>query len=179
MEDKMTTVSSLEFREGMARLGAAVNIVTTSGPAGRYGLTASAVCSVTDTPPTLLVCMKRSSRLRDFFHENGVLCVNALTADQQPLSAMFAGQTERTMEERFEASEWKTLTTGAPVLLGAIASFDTRIARIVEVGTHTIFFCEVMGVQVGKASSSLVYFERSYHGIHSSNQFGKQVPLCG
>ena len=35
----------------MARLGAAVNVVTTDGPAGRYGFTASAVCSVTDDPP--------------------------------------------------------------------------------------------------------------------------------
>ena len=31
------------FREAMARLGAAVHIVTTDGPSGRYGVTASAV----------------------------------------------------------------------------------------------------------------------------------------
>ncbi len=36
----------------MARLAAAVNIVTTDGPAGRAGFTATAVCSVTDEPPT-------------------------------------------------------------------------------------------------------------------------------
>jgi Conserved protein/domain typically associated with flavoprotein oxygenases, DIM6/NTAB family len=41
------------FRNAMARLGSAVNIITTDGPAGRAGFTASAVCSVTDTPPTL------------------------------------------------------------------------------------------------------------------------------
>ena len=31
----------------MSRLGAAVNIITTDGPAGRAGFTASAVCGVT------------------------------------------------------------------------------------------------------------------------------------
>jgi hypothetical protein len=56
------TVSREQFRDAMARLGAAVNIVTTDGTAGRAGFTASAVCSVTDDPPTLLVCLNRSSR---------------------------------------------------------------------------------------------------------------------
>jgi len=53
------TVSREQFRDAMARLGAAVNIVTTDGTAGRAGFTASAVCSVTDDPPTLLVCLNR------------------------------------------------------------------------------------------------------------------------
>ena len=43
------------YREAMARLGAAVNVITTDGPGGRAGFTASAVCSVTDSPPTLLI----------------------------------------------------------------------------------------------------------------------------
>ena len=58
------TVTRQDFRDAMARLGAAVNIITTGGPAGRGGFTASAVCSVTDEPPTLLVCMNRGDRGR-------------------------------------------------------------------------------------------------------------------
>ena len=46
-------VEKQAYREAMARLGAAVNVITTDGPGGRAGFTASAVCSVTDTPPTL------------------------------------------------------------------------------------------------------------------------------
>ena len=44
-------VEKQAYREAMARLGAAVNVITTDGPGGRAGFTASAVCSVTDTPP--------------------------------------------------------------------------------------------------------------------------------
>ena len=44
------------FREGMSRLGAAITVLTSDGPAGRHGMTASAVVSVTDSPPTLIVC---------------------------------------------------------------------------------------------------------------------------
>ena len=36
------SVTRQEFRDAMARLGAAVNIITTAGPAGRGGFTASA-----------------------------------------------------------------------------------------------------------------------------------------
>jgi flavin reductase len=53
-------VERKEFRDAMARLCAAVNIITTDGPAGRAGFTASAMCSVTDTPADrMLVCMNQ------------------------------------------------------------------------------------------------------------------------
>ena len=56
-------VEKQAYREAMARLGAAVNVITTDGPGGRAGFTASAVTSVTDTPPTLLVCANRTNDL--------------------------------------------------------------------------------------------------------------------
>lgn len=45
----MNIVDQQTFRDAMSCMGAAVNIITTDGPAGRAGFTASAVCSVTDT----------------------------------------------------------------------------------------------------------------------------------
>ena len=62
------------FREAMSRLGAAVHIVTTSGKAGRAGFTATAVASVSDSPPTVLVCLNRKSQITpDHAREQGVL----------------------------------------------------------------------------------------------------------
>jgi flavin reductase (DIM6/NTAB) family NADH-FMN oxidoreductase RutF len=55
----------------MAMLGGAVSVITTDGVAGRFGFTASAVCSVTDSPPTLLVCMNRASHSNEHFKRNG------------------------------------------------------------------------------------------------------------
>ncbi len=42
----MELTDKASFRDAMAHVGAAVNIITTDGPAGRAGFTASAVCSV-------------------------------------------------------------------------------------------------------------------------------------
>ena len=149
----------------MARLGAAVNVVTTTGPDGPCGLTASAVCSVTDDPPTLLLCINRESELNEAFRASGVLCVNTLAASQEELSPLFAGFTGVAQAARFDQAKWTTLQTGAPVLEGAVVSFDCRIAQSTEVGTHTVFFCEVEAIRAGGAHEGLIYFGRSYHRI--------------
>jgi len=153
------------YREAMARLGAAVNIITTVDGTGRRGLTASAVCSVTDNPPTLLLCINRDSDMNEAFKASGILCVNTLGAAQEHLSPVFASMTGATQSERFAQAEWTTLATGAPVLQGAIVSFDCRITQSTEVGTHTVFFCEVEALQSSTESAGLIYFGRAYHRI--------------
>ena len=49
------------FKDAMANLGSAVNIVTTLSEGSATGFTATAVCSVTDSPPSLLVCLNHSA----------------------------------------------------------------------------------------------------------------------
>ncbi len=88
----MNIVDQQTFRDAMSCMGAAVNIITTDGPAGRAGFTASAVCSVTDTPPTLLVCLNRGASVWPAFNENRTLCVNTLSAGQEPLSNLLAAK---------------------------------------------------------------------------------------
>jgi flavin reductase len=158
-------VSKDQYREAMARLGAAVNVITTDGPGGRAGFTASAVCSVTDTPPTLLVCANRSNDSYHAFATNQVLCVNTLTPARQDLSPVFAGMTEHPIEARFDTAEWITLATGAPALAEAAVAFDCRIDQVVEVGTHDVFFCVVEAVHTGPVHEGLIYYARGYHRI--------------
>ncbi len=158
-------VSIAEFRNGMSLLTGAVNVITTGGPAGLAGFTASAVCSVTDQPPSLLVCMNRSSFAHRFFVENRAICVNVLSAVQQGLSALFANR-DVTMEQRFARAPWSPLTTGAPALEGALVNFDGVITHIHEVGSHSVFIAELRDVRLaGDASQGLVYFNRAYHRL--------------
>jgi flavin reductase len=156
------------YRDGMARLAAAVNVITTDGPAGRGGFTASAVCSVTDDPPTLLVCVNLSSRQNDFLRGNGVLCVNTLAAGQDGIAALFSTR-DLAMEQRFAGADWSSLQTGAPVLDGAVASFDCRIVERLERGTHAVILCEVQAVRVGASPEALVYFGRGYRRLRQTD----------
>lgn len=152
-----------QFRDAMSRLAAAVNVVTTNGPAGRHGMTASAVCSVTDRPPTLLVCVNRRSGSHQRFRDNGVLCVNVLAGHHQALSMHFA--TLADPDARFEHGHWTELATGAPVLADASAALDCRITQVSDVGTHGVFFCEVVGVSMAAQAGGLVWFDRTYHAL--------------
>jgi len=86
-------VTKEAYRNGMAKLGTAVSIVTTDGPAGKAGFTASAICSVTDTPPTLLVCLNRAASVYDAVSKNGVVAVNTLAPQHQGLASLFGGKT--------------------------------------------------------------------------------------
>ncbi|WP_447741127.1 flavin reductase [Pseudomonas laurentiana] len=157
-------VDITRFRNAMAMLGGAVSVITTDGPAGRFGFTASAVCSVTDSPPTLLVCMNRASYSNEQFKANGALCVNVLAGTHQELSGAFANR-NLSMEERFASTLWTVLESGAPVMQEALVNFDCRIAQVHEVGSHSIFYCEIQDIRQGGADDGLVYFNRAYHRV--------------
>ena len=153
------------FREAMSRLGAAVHVITSAGTAGRCGFTASSVCSVTDEPPTVLVCLNRSSSVHGMFRKNGVFCINTLGAGHEAISDAFAGFTGSAMDERFAATDWQTLATGAPAMTDALVSIDCRISSITEIGTHSVIFGAVQAIRFGQDNEALMYLRRAYHKL--------------
>jgi flavin reductase len=163
--DPVATVDPKLFREAMSRLGAAVHVVTTAGRAGKTGFTATAVCSVSDAPPTVLVCINRKSTGGPLMRENGVFCLNTLGADAEPIADMFAGRSGAQMEERFALGTWGTLATGAPVLADAVVALDCRVIEVKAVASHYVIFGAVESVQMGAPSPALVYHDRAYKRV--------------
>jgi flavin reductase (NADH) len=161
-----TTLSPQQqaFRNAMAHLPAAVNIITTDGSAGRCGITASAVCSVTDSPPTILVCLNRSSAMHDVFKQNGRLCVNVLSDEQEQLAMHFSGATKVAMEERFCWDIWES-DTPQPILREALVKLQGRIKEFKEVGSHSVMFVELDDIRVSEEKDSLIYFNRLFHKV--------------
>lgn len=153
-------IDQATFRQGMSNLGAAVNVITTDGAAGQAGFTASAVCSVTDSPPTLLVCLNRSASVFEKFKTNKVLCVNTLATHQTELSNVFGGKTP--MSERFLRGKWSTLITQAPVLDDALVSFDCEVVQSMSVGSHDVLICQVKAMKQNEGMNALMYFNRTY-----------------
>ena len=156
-------IEATDFRDAMALLTTAVHVITTQGASGVHGFTASAVCSVTDTPPTLLVCMNHSARSHEHFVDNKTLSVNVLGAQHEALSNAFASRLSS--EERFQKGSWTKLATGAPVLEDALVSFDCEIEDIQQVGTHSVFMCRIVAIKQNQHEESLVYFNRAYHHV--------------
>src|SRR5215467_3322709 len=163
--EPVVTVGAAAFRDAMCRLGAAVHVVTTDGPGGKAGFTATAVCSVSDDPATLLVCLNRRSQINAIFERNGTLCVNTLNADETEVADTFAGRTGRVMDERFVAGRWTVLKSGSPVLTSAVVALDCQIVEIKTVATHNIFFAVVEAIRHGPTSAALLYHDRAYKRV--------------
>ena len=153
------------FREAMARLGGAVHVVTTDGATGRSGFTATAVCSVSDQPATLLVCLNHRSRVTAALNANRILCVNTLRAGDDAVADVFAGRTGLYGEQRFMQGQWTKLETGAPALVSAVVNFDCRIIEAKPVASHNVYFCGVVAVRQGPPGRALVYHEREYKQV--------------
>ncbi|GLK68924.1 FMN reductase (NADH) RutF [Hansschlegelia plantiphila] len=150
-----------EFVDAMSRAVTSVNIVTTDGGAGRFGVTVSAVASVSADPPMILACINRNSPAAAAVRENGVLCVNLLADSHAPLSDVFAGRFGPEARFGSEAGSWTSGASGAPQLIGAVAAFDCALETAVDAGSHTIFVGRVLSVSVG-GEAPLAYCRRSY-----------------
>jgi len=162
--DHIPTVPAGQFREAMSHLGAAVHVITTAGPAGRSAFTATAACSVSDQPPTLLVCVNRRAQSAPIVSANGVFCVNTLRAGQESIADFFAKKSSN-KAAAFETSEWMSLETGSPVLSSAVVACDCRIIELKQVASHTVIFGAVTGVHLGPPGLALVYHDRAYKQI--------------
>ncbi|WP_417671753.1 flavin reductase [Roseibium sp.] len=153
------------FREAMSRIATAVHVLTTDGAGGRMGATVSAVCSVTDEPPTVLVCVNRTSRVHAAILENRVFCVNTLDDSHKEISDAFAGRGNMPMDERFAQTMWTPLATGAPALDEARLSIDCEVHTVTDVGTHSIIVGTVADIRMNEPGNSLLYVRRDYQSL--------------
>jgi len=155
-------VSAADFRDALSNALTPVTVVATDGEHGLAGVTCSAVCSVCDTPPTIMVCINRKSYSNDAIKRNGVLCVNWLQANHAHVSQMFAGAGSVPMPQRFEDAGWSELATGAPHYRDAIVALDCFVVEAMEIGTHSVFLARVVATAKAEQGMALGYIRRSY-----------------
>ncbi|HSG75244.1 MAG TPA: flavin reductase family protein [Burkholderiales bacterium] len=166
-------VNADQFKLGMRGLAHAVNVITAAHAGHRYGLTATAVCSVTAEPPTLLVCVNQRAATHGALAKSKAFCVNVLRAEDSDLSNLFSGA--QSGEKRFDTREWTKLATGSPVLLDALVSFDCRVVKKLKHGSHTVFLGQVQQVLFGKKGKPLLYAEGQYAKL-ASLAHGEPLP---
>lgn len=161
----LAVVDAQSYRKAMARVPTAVAVITTIGPQGPFGFTASAVTSVTDTPATLLVCVNQTTQTFPVITACGRLAVNVLAAADEPLAKRFAGGV-KDMAARFEGVDWYAGPAGSPLLRSALVAFDCVVVREIAAGTHAVFLCEVTAVVEAEAGTAgLLYVDRAFRTL--------------
>jgi flavin reductase len=167
----MTDAADLRaaFVEGMSRAATFVAVATTNGEGGRAGVTVSSLTSVSadGEHPSLLVCINRQSQAATAILQNRAFCANLLAENQQDIANLFAGRSSADRTERFDRVTWATGPLGQPVLEGATATFECRLATALLWETHHIIVGRVAAVQLSDNASALLYGQRAYRkAIH-------------
>jgi len=154
-------VSEDEFRRALSCFASGVNVVTTIDAAGElHGLTVSAFCSVSLTPPLVLICIEKTTASHFAFRESGAFVVNILNDSQTDLSEHFAAP----FADKFSVLPYRSGISGIAVLENTLATLECRIRHDFDGGDHSIFVGEVESAAVHDGSP-LVYFQSNYRKL--------------
>ena len=133
-------------------------MVTAEDASGtRVGMTISSFNSVSMAPPLVLFSIARSALSLDAVLGATGYAVNVLGRDQQQLSDRFA----RSQTDKWRFVEHAMGKSGAPLLVGAIATFECVPYATHDGGDHIIFVARVMGFSEGKGEP-LIFYEGGY-----------------
>ncbi len=157
-------MDTAKFRNLMRHQAGAVTIIAVGEAGDRTGLTATAMCSLTDTPPMLLICVNRRASAHAPIKLRQCFSVNVLARDQQDLARRFSTNSVKG-EMRFDADAWETLTTGSPILRNAIASFDCELVDEHSFETHSIFIGRIRDGNFREDTEPLLYFRGDFWNL--------------
>jgi flavin reductase (DIM6/NTAB) family NADH-FMN oxidoreductase RutF len=158
------SIPSEDYREALRHFPAGVTIVTINAGDQIHGLTVSAFASVSPEPPLIMVIIdQRHSAYELLESEGAAFAVNILHENQMDLSNRFAWLKD---EDRFDAGDWETAVTGAPILKSALAWLDCTIYASYPAGTHTIYIGEVQATGIPRPDQPpLIYWNRGYRHL--------------
>ncbi|MFN3869033.1 MAG: flavin reductase family protein [Hyphomicrobiaceae bacterium] len=164
-----TGIAPESYRALMRHQAGAVTVVATGHGETRAGLTATAFSSLSDSPPTVLVCVRRTASAHDSIITARRFAVNILSLAQQGIAERFSGKGGFRGAARFEGASWSTLRTGSPVLDGALANLDCELVEHHVFTTHSIVIGHVVDGRFDASAEPLLYFRGDYWNIGSAN----------
>jgi flavin reductase (DIM6/NTAB) family NADH-FMN oxidoreductase RutF len=156
-------VTAEQIRHALGHFATGVTVVTSIGPVtAPVGTTASAVSSLSLTPPLLLVCLERGSETLRALRGHGAFAINVLADGQQELSANFA---RRGVACTWEGVEHRLGLTGSPRLDGVLAVLDCELEQCLDGGDHEIVVGRLRELEVaGEDRAPLLH----YRGVYGS-----------
>lgn len=161
-------IDGLTFKQAMKHCAGAVALVTVGiEPGRRTGLTVTSACSLSDDPPSLLVCVNRNASAHARIRDEGCFAINFLSEEHTLLALTFSGQRGINGDDRFAFGRWLDGTTGAPVLEDAAVAFDCMLAQEFGTKTHSVFVGEVRLVRISTAPNPLIYLRSGFQGVRN------------
>jgi flavin reductase (DIM6/NTAB) family NADH-FMN oxidoreductase RutF len=137
----------------MGRFATGVTVVNTRVGEIASAMTPNAILSLSLDPPLILISVQKGSQMHGLLRRSDCFAANILRASQQHLSRRFAKQGPKDMT----ALETTEASTGAPILVDALAFADCRIRQVIAGGDHDIFIGEMLAGQASEGDPLLFY----------------------
>jgi flavin reductase len=157
-------LASGAFREAMRSFASTVSIISCASDGHRYGMSATAVTSLSIDPPSLLICINKATATHRVLSRGGQFCVNVLRSSHSKLSQAFSGQQKG--QDRFRLGNWQETDDGLPYLVDAQANLFCEIVRVMDYTTHTIFIAHVYFATAQGDVDPLLYQDGKYAVAH-------------
>lgn len=163
-DETPSVVDAQLFKAVMRKLAGTVAVFATASEGGLHGMTATALCSVSADPPTVLIVVNRSARTHPHIRRKQAFTVNLLADDQLAVAELFAAKSD----DPFAEVAHRRLHDGCPVIDGAAAYLHCTVQSQHDVGTHTIFIGRLVDAGAG-AGQPLVYQDGKYGHVASES----------
>ncbi len=159
------------FKHAMRSLVGAVTIVALQDMDGAAaGLTATAVCSLSVEPPSLLVCVNKAAPIAMGLKVGAEFSVNVLAHDQVDVAQAFGGQKGLRGTGRFAYGSWIRSERDVPLLVGAVASFECVVATLMDYATHHIVVGRAIDAHLRNTPArALLYGDGKYITVEDTN----------
>ena len=165
------SANALSFRDVIRHLASGVTIITSSLGGEPVGLTATAVCSVSATPPLLLISLTTTSRTAQGVEESGRFAVHLLPHRGRNHAEQFASRGLHFDGVRYARHSG----SGVPLLSDAFGWFVCEVEQKIPAADHIIFVGRVLECELReKAPDPLVYFDRGYRKLAMGVESGAE-----
>jgi 3-hydroxy-9,10-secoandrosta-1,3,5(10)-triene-9,17-dione monooxygenase reductase component len=148
-----------EWRAAMGFFPSGVTIVSTWENGEPVGSTVNAFCSVSLSPPMLLVCIDLANPIRAALESAGIFGVNILDHDCRHVARRFATDP---LTGRFEAFPYRAAAGGAPQLDLAPVFVDCAVEHIHAAGDHLIVVGRGVRIEHTPTATPLLYHKGQY-----------------
>jgi 4-nitrophenol 2-monooxygenase / 4-nitrocatechol 4-monooxygenase, reductase component len=155
--DLVQMVDQDQFKQVIGHFASGVSIITVRKNGIDFGITASAVCSVSVDPPMLLVCVNKTTGTCNAISAAESFTVNIVNESQKDLALRFA----RANTDKFAGVDFSYGELGNPVLGQTLATLECRVVEEVTGGTHSVFLGEVQKANAA-AGDPLVYYRGKF-----------------